>query len=189
MSLLFSCSNIIYAKNSQSFEKEIYPFIVPRMSNRPRNSSERFIDFLLTEKYEIKILKFEEPITHKQDLMSEDSKKWLEAMRSEMASMTENQVYDLDDFLDGVTPIGFKWGFIVKTDKDGNIHVDKERMVTKGFVQVHVVYYDKIFSLVAMLKSTRILLAIATFYDYKIWQMDVKATLLNGFLKKDAYMT
>ena len=32
------------------------------------------------------------------------------------------------------------------------------------------------------------MLAIAAFYDYEIWQMDVKTTSLNGFLKEQLYM-
>ena len=35
-----------------------------------------------------------------------------------------------------------------------------------------------------MLKSVRIMLAIAAFYDYEIWQMDVKTAFLNGYLKE-----
>ena len=42
---------------------------------------------------------------------------------------------------------------------------------------------------VAMLKSIRILLAIATYYDYEIWKMDVKTAFLNGNLLEDVYMT
>ena len=40
-----------------------------------------------------------------------------------------------------------------------------------------------------MLKSIKILLAIATHYDYEIWKMDVKTTFLNRNLSKDMYMT
>ena len=32
------------------------------------------------------------------------------------------------------------------------------------------------------------MLAIDTFYNYEIWQMDVKAAFLNGFLKEELYM-
>ena len=32
------------------------------------------------------------------------------------------------------------------------------------------------------------MLAIAAFYDYKIWQMDVKTAFLKGFLKEEFYM-
>ena len=39
-----------------------------------------------------------------------------------------------------------------------------------------------------MLKSVRIMLAIAAFYDYEIWQMDVKTAFLNGFLEEELYI-
>ena len=32
------------------------------------------------------------------------------------------------------------------------------------------------------------MLAIATFYDYEIWQMDVKTAFLNEFLEEELYM-
>ena len=32
------------------------------------------------------------------------------------------------------------------------------------------------------------MLAIAAFYDYEIWQMDVKTAFLNGFLEQELYM-
>ena len=37
-------------------------------------------------------------------------------------------------------------------------------------------------------KSIRILLAIAAFYDYEIWQMDVKTAFLNGDLEEELYV-
>ena len=71
---------------------------------------------------------------------------------------------------------------------DGNIHIHKARLVANGFKQIQGVDYDETFSPVAMLKSIRILLAIAAFYDYEIWQMDVKTAFLNGNLNEDVYM-
>ena len=41
---------------------------------------------------------------------------------------------------------------------------------------------------VARVKSIRILLAIAAYYDYEIWQMDVKTAFLNGSLEEDVYL-
>ena len=32
------------------------------------------------------------------------------------------------------------------------------------------------------------MLAMAAFYDYEIWQMDVKTAFLNGYLKEELYM-
>ena len=69
-----------------------------------------------------------------------------------------------------------------------NLTIYKARFVAKGFQQVQGVDYDDTFSPVAMLKSVRIMLAIAAFYDYEIWQMDVKTAFLCGFLKEELYM-
>ena len=78
--------------------------------------------------------------------------------------------------------------FNKKTDADGNVTVYKAQLVAKGFRQVQGDEYDEIFLLVTMLKSIRIMLAIATFYDYEIWQMNVKTAFLNGYLEEELYM-
>ena len=69
------------------------------------------------------------------------------------------------------------------------MHTYKTRLVAKGFKQTHGIDYDETFSPVAMLKSIRILIAIAAYHDYEIWQMDVKIVFLNGNLLEDVYMT
>ena len=101
--------------------------------------------------------------------MSPDFAKWLEAMKSEMGSMYENKVWTLVDLPDDRQAIE-------------NVTVYKSRLVVKGFCQVQGVDYDETFSPVATLKSVRIMLAIAAFYE--IWQMDNKTAILNGFIKK-----
>ncbi|GJW33464.1 retrotransposon protein, putative, ty1-copia subclass [Tanacetum coccineum] len=47
---------------------------------------------------------------------------------------------------------------------------------------------NETFSPVADIRAIRILIAIAAFYDYEIWQMDVKTAFLNGYLDEDIYM-
>ncbi|GKD69273.1 hypothetical protein Tco_1323363, partial [Tanacetum coccineum] len=37
------------------------------------------------------------------------------------------------------------------------------------------------------IRAIGILIAIATFYDYEIWQIDVKTAFLNGYLSKEVY--
>jgi hypothetical protein len=61
--------------------------------------------------------------------------------------------------------------------------------VVKDFKQIHGINYNETFSPVAMLKSVRIVLSIAAYFNYGIWQMDVKTTFLNGNLTGDVYMT
>ncbi|GJU10517.1 retrovirus-related pol polyprotein from transposon TNT 1-94 [Tanacetum coccineum] len=38
------------------------------------------------------------------------------------------------------------------------------------------------------IRAIKILIAITAFYDYKIWQMDVKTAFLNGYLYGEVYM-
>jgi hypothetical protein len=79
--------------------------------------------------------------------------------------------------------------FKKKTDNDENVHIYKAGLVAKGFKQIHGINYDETFSPVVMLKSVRILLAIAAYFNYEIWQMDLKMTFINGNLTEDVYMT
>nr|GEV40880.1 hypothetical protein [Tanacetum cinerariifolium] len=60
--------------------------------------------------------------------------------------------------------------------------------IPKGFTQTYGVDYEETFSLVADIRAIRILIAIAAYYDYEIWKMDVKTTFLNGHLSEEAYM-
>ena len=120
------------------------------------------------------LLDDDEPATYAEAMMDPDSEKWQSAMRSEIDSMGNNQVWNLVDPPDGVRPIECKWIYKKKKNMDGNVHIYKSRLVAKGFRQVQGIDYNKTFSLVAMLKSSRIILAIAAYFDYEIWQMDVK---------------
>ena len=99
----------------------------------------------------------EEPKTYTEALMGPESERWLDAMRSEMESMRENQVWNLVDPPDGMRAIECKWIFKKKIDADGKVHIYKARLVAKGFHQIQGVDYDETFSPVAMLKSIRIL--------------------------------
>jgi hypothetical protein len=122
-------------------------------------------------------------------MMGPDSEKWLEAVESKIESMHDNQVWNLVDPINGVRPISYKWVFKKKTDKDGNVHIYKAQLVAKGFKQIHSIAFDETFSHIVMLKSVWILPAIPAYFDYEIWQMDVKMAFLNRNLTDDVYMT
>ncbi|KAI3813961.1 hypothetical protein L1987_18697 [Smallanthus sonchifolius] len=101
-----------------------------------------------------------EPINYKAAIKDAESDKWLDAMKSDIQSMYENQVWDLVDLPPDTKAKRSKWVFKKKTDMDGNTHTFK----------------------------ARILIAIAAYYDYEIWQIDVKSSFLNGHLNVDIYM-
>ena len=106
-----------------------------------------------------------------------------------MDSMYSNQVWTLVDAPEGVTPIGCKWVYKKKIGVDGQVETYNARLVAKDFRQKQGIDYDKIFLPIAMLKSIRIMLAIAAYHDYEIWQMDMKIAFLNGYLEEEVYMS
>ncbi|GJZ28286.1 retrotransposon protein, putative, ty1-copia subclass [Tanacetum coccineum] len=71
---------------------------------------------------------------------------------------------------------------------DGDVHTYKARLVAKGFTQTYRVDYEETFSPVADIKAIRIIVAIAAFYDYEIWQIDVKTAFLSRHLFEEVYM-
>ena len=94
---------------------------------------------------EVMQLDHDEPTNYEEAMVSLDSEKWLEAMKSEMGSMYENKVWTLVDLPNDRQAIENKWIFKRKTDADSSRK--------KVFDKVQGVDYDEIFSLAAMLKS------------------------------------
>jgi Reverse transcriptase (RNA-dependent DNA polymerase) len=154
-----------------------------RRSGRVVHAPERYLGL-----HEISLIGDIDPLTYHEVMSREDSEEWLEAMKSELQSMEDNQVWDLIDLLDGIKHARNKWVFKRKTDMDGHLIVYKARLAAKGFTQVEGIDYDETFSTVVKFQSIRILLAIDIFHDYEIWQMNVKTTFLNGVLDDDVYM-
>jgi hypothetical protein len=94
----------------------------PRRSARLREARR---EVLLLGNGEVLLLDNDEPATYAEAVMDLDSEKWQVAMRSEIDSMGENQVWNLVDPPDGVRPIECKWIYKKKKDMDGNVNIYK----------------------------------------------------------------
>ncbi|GJX90842.1 zf-CCHC domain-containing protein, partial [Tanacetum coccineum] len=161
--------------------------IIPiRKYTRTRNAPNRMCLNIEADEYELGDLN--EPAIYKAALLDHESDKWLNAMNVEMQSMKDNKVWDLVDLPPNGKIVGSKWLLKKKTDMDGGVHTYKARLVAKGFTQTYGLDYGETFSPVADVRAIRILIAIAAFYDYEIWQMDVKTAFLNGHLSEEVYM-
>jgi len=64
----------------------------------------------------------------------------------------------------------------------------KARFVARGFSQKEGIDYEETFSPVARYTSIRAILSIATVMKWKLHQMDVKTTFLNGVVEEDVYV-
>nr|GEV21368.1 retrotransposon protein, putative, Ty1-copia subclass [Tanacetum cinerariifolium] len=75
-----------------------------------------------------------------------------------------------------------------KTDMNEVVHTYKARLVAKGYNQTPRIDYEETFSPVVDIRAISILIAIAAYYDYDIWQMDVKTSFFNGYINEEVYM-
>ena len=98
-----------------------------------------------------------------------------------------NGTWVLVDLPPSCKPIGCKWVFRRKYNTDGSLQTFKARLVTKGFIQKGVDYFDT-YAPMARITSIRVLFSLASIHDLYIHQMDVKTTFLNGDLDKEVYM-
>jgi hypothetical protein len=64
----------------------------------------------------------------------------------------------------------------------------KARLVAQGYTQIKGVDFDETFALVARLDSIKILLSIACYLGFKLYQMDVKSAFLNCILQEEVYV-
>jgi hypothetical protein len=108
----------------------------PRRSERARRTTDK-LNLMIAGERNILLLDNDEPMTYAEAMMDPDSEKWQSDMRSEIDSMDDNQVWNLVDPLDGVKPIECEWIYKKKRDMDGNVHIHKARLVTKGFCRAY----------------------------------------------------
>jgi len=61
--------------------------------------------------------------------------------------------------------------------------------VVQGYNQDEGVDYEETFTPIARIEPIRILVAFITHMEIKLYQMDVKSALLNGYLKEEVYVS
>ena len=93
----------------------------PRRSSRVWSAPEWYSNPIL----EVMLLDHDEPTNYEEAMMSPDSAKWLDAMKSETGSMYDDKVWNLVDLSDDRKAIKNKWIFKRKTDTDSSVTIYK----------------------------------------------------------------
>ncbi|GJX04435.1 retrotransposon protein, putative, ty1-copia subclass [Tanacetum coccineum] len=135
---------------------------------RTRHAPDRMRLNIKADEYELRDLN--EPANYKAALSDPEFDNWVKAMNVEIQFMKDNKVWDLVDLPHNGKTVDSKWLFKKKIGMDEAVHTYKAHLVAKD------------------IRAIRILIAIAAFYDYEIWQMDVKIAFLNGYLSEEVYM-
>ena len=119
---------------------------------------------------------------------AQTNQKWLDAMKKEIGSLHENNVWELVELPADRKAVGSKWVFKVKTDANGSIERCKVRLVAQGCSQQEGLDYDETFSPVVRSESVRSIIALAAMNDLKLHQMDITTAFLHGDLEEEVYM-
>lgn len=113
---------------------------------------------------------------------------WKDAMVEEYSSIMKNSVWEVVPQLEDKSVVELRWLYKIKHVVDGSVEKFKAHFVAKGFSQEEGIDYDENFTLVARYSSIRAIIFVVAQMGWKIHQMDVKTTFLNGVIEEDIYV-
>jgi len=113
---------------------------------------------------------------------------WVDATVEAYDSIVHNNVWDVASRLEEKSVVISHWMYKVKKAVDGSVEKHKARFLARGFSQVEETNYDETFSPIARYSSIRSILALSTQMAWKIHQMDVNTTFLNGMIEEEVYI-
>jgi hypothetical protein len=84
--------------------------------------------------------------------------------------------------------VSLKWIYQMKLAFYGNIEKYKEIFVASGFSQKEGIEYEEIFSPIERYTSISTILSLVAMMKWKVHQIDVNKTFLNGEIKEELYV-
>jgi hypothetical protein len=109
-------------------------------------------------------------------------------MTKEYQSIKKNDVWEIVPRLKIKDVVSSKWIYKIKHVADGSIEKHKAMFVARGFSQMEGIDYEETFSLVARYTSIKTIIALAAKMKWKLHQMDMKKTFLNGVIEEYVYI-
>ncbi|CAI7859675.1 unnamed protein product [Closterium sp. NIES-53] len=129
-----------------------------------------------------------EPKTLAEALSGPDAEKCKQSVKEEYDSLLENETWELCELPPGKKAISSKLIFRHKYGPDGELTPYKSRLVAKGFQQTKGKNFDKIFAPVGKGTTLRVMLGTAANHGWRIKQMNITTTFLNGIILEELYM-
>ena len=120
-----------------------------------------------------------------------EADQWKTAMAEELQSLDRNKTWRLvkrAQLHRHTKVLGGKWVFKKKTNLTGKVVRYKARWVVKGYLQRYGRDYTQTYAGVAKSMTWKVIIAIATKFDWEIDQMDVVIAFLNGDANEEIYM-
>ncbi len=109
-----------------------------------------------------------ELITYKQAVKLPLCDKWKMAMKNEIQSLKNNNMWDIVNMSSNQHVLKEHWVYKVKRDTHGQVSRYKAHWVVKGYKQQFDIDYDQIFVSVIKLQTYKTLFTLAAHYDLKV---------------------
>ena len=113
---------------------------------------------------------------------------WKNAVKVELEALNKNNTWTLTSLPTHKKAIGCKWIFKLKLHANVTIERYKARLVAKGFTQTEGIDYMDTFSPMVKMTTIRVLLSIAAFQNWPLYQLDVNTAFLHCDLNEEVYM-
>lgn len=126
-----------------------------------------------------------EPNTYEEAVQD---KRWIEAMKQEIAALESNGTWEIMSFPPGKKAIGCKWVFKIKYKANREVDRFKARLVAKVYNQTEGIDYQETFSRYVKMVTVRSIIDIAATENWQIFQMDAFNASLQGDLFEQVYM-
>ena len=167
---------------SSTENRNVTPIVEPVTSNR--NVPDPIHPF------PVKVVGQELPIpsSYQEAVTCKYAHHWKKAIKSELDSLQEMNVFTVTDIPVGRKPLSSKWVFSWKTDDAGIVQKAKARLVVRGFEQQPGIDYNELFSPTVSQHTIRLLLAHSVELGLHMHQIDFKTAFLNGDLEEVIYL-
>ena len=116
------------------------------------------------------------------------SSEWRAAMDLEFTSLQRTGTWTLVPHETHMNVVSCKWVYRIERNSDGSINRYKARLVAKGFNQQPGIDFVDTFSPVVKHTTIRLVLALATAYNWPLCQLDVECAFLHGDLREAVFM-
>jgi hypothetical protein len=109
-------------------------------------------------------------------------------MTQEYQSIIKNDVWEIVPRPKSKDVVSSKWLFKIKHAANGSTEKYKARFVAHGFSQKECIDYEETFAHVARYTLIRTIISLATKMKWKLHQMDIKTSFLNGVIEEEVYI-
>ena len=102
--------------------------------------------------------------------------------------LLKNDVWEVVPRTTGKSVVTSRWLYKIKHAVDGSIEKYKAIFVACGFTQKEGIDYDDTFSPVVRYTTIRTIISLVVVFGWKLHQMDVNVTFLNGKIDEEVYI-